>query len=262
MQKSYAQSSFGQIHLRTQKAREASNLPPIVCLHPIPYSGLSFTSLAPHLNKNRDVIAPDYPGFGGSDKLLQKPSINDFAIAVLEALESAGVSKPFDLIGFHTGCLVGPEMAVIAPESVRRLVLIDVPYFTNSQQLSMYDKVVVESPVTSELGSLEKAWNFSITKRVQDTPLSRSYELLLEQLRAGDSEPLGYHAAFTYSCEDQFPKVQQETLIIASQSGLLEATRSSVEKFPNSKLIECLNITSAVLETGIEEISKLTLNFI
>jgi len=262
MKKAYAQTQFGQIHVCRWDAKGTIDHPPLVCLHPIPYGGIYYKTIAPLLNDGREIIALDYPGYGGSDSIGDKPSIREYAQAMIEALADLGVSEPYDLFGFHTGCLVGPEMALIAPQNVRRMILIDVPYFDKAQQEAMYDKVVVPNNINHELSSLEKFWNFTVRKRMDDMPFERGYELFLEQAKAGNGEYLGFHAAFTYPCEDLFSKNTHETLIIATTSGLLDATRATAKILPKSELIECLDITSSVMETGVDKIADLSLDFL
>ena len=262
MKKAYAQTQFGQIHTYRWAAKGSASHPPLVCLHPIPYGGIYYKTIAPLLGEGREIISLDYPGYGNSDAIGDKPSIREYAQAIIEALDELGISKPYDLFGFHTGCLVGPEMALIAPSNVRRLILIDVPYFDKAQQEAMYDKVVVPNNINHDISSLEKFWNFTVRKRMDEMPFDRGYELFIEQAKAGNGEYLGFHAAFTYPCEDLFPKNKHETLIMATTSGLLEPTRSAAKILPKSKLIECLDITSSVMETGIEQITEHTLEFL
>ena len=262
MRLQYFDSSYGQIHLRYLQARGEKTSPPLVCLHPIPSSGLYLTSIMPLLNQERDVIAPDYPGYGGSQPLTNKPAIKDFAQAVIEALGNSSFAGPFDLFGFHTGSLVGPEISLIQGDMVRRLILVDVPYFEKALREELYDEVTSSDKITNEMESLSSAWEFNIDSRIGDVPLERAFELFVEHLRTGNNSTLGFHAAFTYPCEEQFPKIQHPVLVIATQSGLLQPSREAARKLQNCSLVECLNIQSAVMETGIEEIAQTTCSYL
>ena len=101
----------------------------LVALHPLPHSGMFFETIAPQLAVNRSVLAPDYPGYGRSQALAAAPTIAIYAEAVMEVLQQAPLRAPFDLFGFHTGCLVAVEMALTWGADIGRLVLVDVPYF-------------------------------------------------------------------------------------------------------------------------------------
>jgi len=121
-------SKYGRVHWRTWSMGDNDSAP-LVCLHPMPHSGDFFADIAPLLASGRTVIAPDYPGYGDSDALEQAPTIGIYAEALIEALKQNSFG-PFDLFGFHTGCLVAVELSLEFPQDVGRLVLVDVPYFS------------------------------------------------------------------------------------------------------------------------------------
>ena len=98
-------------------------------LHPLPHGGEFFRTIAPLLAQGRAVIAPDYPGYGQSDPIGFTPSIRVYAQAVMDARRSCERPGAADLLGFHTGCLVGVELSLRFPAAFRRLVQIDVPFF-------------------------------------------------------------------------------------------------------------------------------------
>ena len=89
-------------------------MPDLYCLHPSPFSGLAYTNVMPMLAQNRRVIAPDYPGYGGSDPFKAHPSIAEYAEAMLAVMDDLTRGGTVDLTGFHTGNLVAGEMSLIA----------------------------------------------------------------------------------------------------------------------------------------------------
>ena len=107
IRRDYADSRLGQIHRRIKPATGSGT--PLVCLHPAPFSGIYFETIMPLLDIPGGIIAPDYPGFGGSDRIDGLPSIENFAAAMHDAIDDQ--TGPVDLLGFHTGCLVAVEMA-------------------------------------------------------------------------------------------------------------------------------------------------------
>lgn len=72
--------------------------------------------------QNRDVICPDLAGFGTSAALPAPDSIEGHARLVLALLDCLGVSD-FDLLGHSMGGMIVQEMARLAPQRVRKLVL-------------------------------------------------------------------------------------------------------------------------------------------
>ena len=256
MKKLYAKTRFGLIHARMIGPNGDENSPVLLCLHPAPSSGLYFTTAMPLLNNGRRVIAPDYPGYGGSDSMPEPPSIQDYATAMLEFVGDIGLDRPFDVLGFHTGCLVGSEMALQQPASIRRLVLCDVPYFDAAARPALREKMAQPLAITSELSSLEPAWTFNVASRIDNVPMPRTVELLAEHLRVGANDYFGFHAAFSYACEERLPRLASETIVIATQSMLRDASLSAAAAIPDAKLVEASEISTAVFESGAAAICE------
>ena len=254
VRKRYADTSFGQVHVRIAAAAGAESGSPLVCLHPAPSSGLYFETAFPYLNAGRRVIAPDYPGYGGSDSLLEPPSIADYGQAIRECLADLGVEDAVDVLGFHTGCLVGAEIAIQQPSTVRRLLLCDVPFFDADARASLYDKMARPTPVGTNLESIKSAWTFNVGNRVGDVPLERTIELLAEQLRSPQRDHFGFAAAFSYAAEERLPQLAVDTVILATQSALHEPSLAAAQVIPDVTLIDVTEISTAVFESGAEAI--------
>lgn len=253
MRKAYAATSLGQVHYREIASSGEKSSPPLLCLHPAPSSGLYFATVMPMLNQGRRVIAPDYPGYGGSDAI-DEPSIEAYASAVGELVDSMG--GPVDVLGFHTGCLVGAELKLTNPDAVRRLLLCDVPYFDADTRNKLAAKMAVSMPLTTELDSIAGAWDFDVASRVADVPLDRAFELFAEHLRAGTHEHYGFKAAFGYDCETKFKALSGDIVVLATQSGLHAPTVAAAELIADARFVDVSEVTTAVFEAGAEVISK------
>jgi len=266
MRKIYADSRHGQIHLRYTPSIGNETAAPLVCLHPTPYSGLFYNTIAPFLACGRVVIAPDYPGYGGSDPGSELPSIGEFAEAMCDALhamsDGSSIEGPLDLFGFHTGCLVATEMSLIDPELVGRLVLVDVPYFDSEKRKGLHAMTTVPPVFSADVVCLEKSWERNVGSRWDTQPLARSLEVFTEELRAGERVNRGFHAAFTYACEDAFAAVSKPVQVIATNSSLLEASRTSAELIPACRLRECLQVEAPAMEVGAQVIAEATHDFL
>lgn len=256
IEKHYGRHAGGQIHARQIASRGRDQHAPLICLHPAPSSGLYFTTVMPLLNAGRCVIAPDYPGYGGSDALTNAATIFDYAQAMLEFVDNLMLDGPIDIFGFHTGCLVGAEMTLLQPERVRRLLLCDVPCFDADQRPALRARLAQPMPLTESLDSIAAAWQFNVSQRIAHVGLQRAVELLAEHLRAGSNDYRAFAAAFSYDCETRLPAVSSKTKIIATQSGLLDATRAAAALMPAATLIEALDITTAVFESSAERIAR------
>lgn len=257
IRKGYADGPCGQIHYRLAAPAETSApAPDLYCFHPAPFSGLAFTGVMPHLVRNRRVIAPDYPGYGGSDPCGPTPSIEDYAEAMASAVAALSGDGPVDLLGFHTGCLVAVQCAIDAPDRVRRLVLIDVPAFDEETRARLLQTSAQPLALTPELDCLSAPWANGVVKRLESQPMARAFDMFVEQIRPGEAMNAAFRAAFSYPWAERFPCAAHETLVLASKSPLLEGSRKAAALMPNASLKERLDITRAVLDEAAEETAR------
>ena len=264
MKRAYATTQGGQIHLRFMEARRKPESFPLVCLHPFPYSGAFFETIAPLLSDRRTVCAPDCPGFGGSDAPGRMLPMKELAVTMLEALEAALElpAGPVDLMGFHSGCLLAVEMARLEPARARKLALVDVPYFTAEEQQGRYPRSTAPVRYDGDLASLADAWEFSVAKRLDGMPFSRAFSNFVELLRAGERANWGYHATLTYDCAPRFRAVRHETLVVATRYMLKDLTRRAAADIPGARFVERKDVTRAVMEEGAGAIAEEVLAFL
>ncbi len=85
-------------------------------------------------------------------------------------------------------------------------------------------------------------------RRIESQGMGRSFAMFVEQLRHGEAMNAGFHAGFSYPLEDRLARVGGDVTVLASQSGLLEATRRAAGLIQGAKLVERLDITRAVLD--------------
>lgn len=254
----YRQIDDGQIHYLEAAPSGQSKEPDLLCLHPAPYSGEYYRSAMPLLSDNRRVLAPDYPGYGGSSPPAAQPSIGDYASALGQAFlaDSAAVSPQVDVVGFHSGCLVATELALLAPDRVRRLLLIDVPCFNATTREQMRAKVAKPLPLNRSLDCLAAPWDFNVATRDGIVPLERSLALFTDQLRAGTRSHYCFDAAFRYDCYARLPLVNSRVTVIATTSPLTQATHAAAALVPDAALVELPEITTSVFEQNAALIAQ------
>ena len=257
IKKGYTDGPFGQIHWRV--AGEATDWPDLFCLHPAPYSGLAFETIMPLLAKERRVIAQDYPGYGGSDA--GPASIPAYADAVLSVIEDFSPRCPVDLMGFHTGCLVAAACCLNSAARVRKASLVDCPSFDPEKRPSLLSSVNAFRP-SAELQCLEAQWRMGVTKRIESQSLERAFGMFVEMLRPGANMNDAFAAAYSYEWESVFPKIETTTLVLATQSVLLEPSRLGASHLGNARLVERLDIKRAVLDEAAAETAEEVLKFL
>lgn len=117
MKRAYANLKHGQVHYV-----EAGTGAPLLLLHSAPRSSRAYRFLIPLLAPHFRCIAPDLPGFGQSDPLAGKVTMEALGGAMAELLGALGIAKSH-VFGYHTGNKVGAAMAAGHPAQVDRVVL-------------------------------------------------------------------------------------------------------------------------------------------
>lgn len=96
---------------------------PLLMLHPAGGAGMWL----PHhecLAQRHRVIAPDHPGFGGSPVADRIDRVEDLAYLYAALLDELGFDR-VDVVGSSFGGWIAAELAVLDPDRVRRLVLVN-----------------------------------------------------------------------------------------------------------------------------------------
>jgi pimeloyl-ACP methyl ester carboxylesterase len=88
--------------------REGSG-PPLVLVHGLGGSGLSWAPVLPSLAAEREVIAPDLPGFGQSEPLPGEVSIATLTDALADYLKAAGLESA-SIVGSSMGARMVLEL--------------------------------------------------------------------------------------------------------------------------------------------------------
>jgi pimeloyl-ACP methyl ester carboxylesterase len=98
--------------------------PAVVFIHGLGGQWRNWLENLPAVAEHRRAIAVDLPGFGGSEMPLEKVSISGYAQAVDELCERLDLG-PIVAVGNSMGGFVTAELALLRPERVERLVLVD-----------------------------------------------------------------------------------------------------------------------------------------
>jgi haloacetate dehalogenase len=119
------------------------NGPPLLLLHGFPQTKAIWEIVAPELAKNFTVIAPDLRGYGQSSKPHGKEDHSSYSKRSVasdqHALMQALGYPQFFLLGHDRGGRVSHRLAMDFPESVLRLMVLDI-----SPTLTMYDNTTME----------------------------------------------------------------------------------------------------------------------
>lgn len=117
MKRAYADLKHGQVHYV-----EAGTGAPLLLMHSAPRSSRAYRVLIPQLARHFRCVAPDLPGFGQSDPLAGRVSMEALGATMVEFLGAIGLRKAH-VFGYHTGNKVAAAMAAGHPDAVDRVVL-------------------------------------------------------------------------------------------------------------------------------------------
>ncbi|WP_216698768.1 alpha/beta fold hydrolase [Arthrobacter sp. H41] len=97
--------------------------PPVLLLHGIGRSLEDWEGLYDRLAPEHRVLSIDLPGFGLSERIQGKYTLESLARFILAALDVLGEHRPVHLVGNSLGGAVAMQLSILAPERVRSLVL-------------------------------------------------------------------------------------------------------------------------------------------
>jgi len=125
--RAYFDCRFGQLHVRTAFPTTGGfdEQVTLFCLHRDQSTSRMFARFLPEIADVRSVYAPDLPGRGESDPSPTQ-SVADAAGAISDLANDLRL-RQIDLLGVHNGAAVALDLAAARPESVRRLVLLEMP---------------------------------------------------------------------------------------------------------------------------------------
>jgi pimeloyl-ACP methyl ester carboxylesterase len=113
----YLELAGGRVHLFRSGEGE-----PLIFLHAAGGAG-TWHEFHRLLAGSFDVIAPDHPGFGGSDEFAEVEAIDDLVFHYLDVIDALGLQRPH-VVGASFGGWIAAELAVAAPHRIASLVLL------------------------------------------------------------------------------------------------------------------------------------------
>lgn len=158
VERNFVRIAEGQVHYRS--CGDDSTLPPLIMLHAAPYSARTLEPLIRGIAKSRRVIAPDLPGTGDSEPLVQAaPTMQDYADTLARTLEALNIGAA-DIYGTHTGGTVGTELAIARPGLVQRLIIDGIGLYTSEFQAEIVANYAPEVEPDQIGSQIRWAWHF------------------------------------------------------------------------------------------------------
>ena len=253
LRRSYADGPYGQVHLLEGGAADGGR-PPLYLLHATAYSSQPFIPLMERLARSRRVIAPDTPGYGGSDAPPGMPPFERYADAFIDLVErTAGAGcTPVDVFGYHTGALIATEAAARRPDLIRSLVLIGIPYYLGDEREERRAGLAAGADLTGVLEQFQERWDYFITDRTPGLSLERAYACFVDELRAYPRHWWAHEALFDYEPQGRLPLVGCPVLVLNPDNALARPSREASRLLPQARVIELPGLTSAIFDLGAD----------
>jgi pimeloyl-ACP methyl ester carboxylesterase len=260
--RAYAEAGPGQIHYRVVRPARAAALP-LLCLHASPLSGVVYDTWLLEMGKDRLALAPDTPGYGGSDAPPAPPEIGDYASAFVQFLDALKL-KTVDVMGYHTGSMTAVEMARRAPGRIRKVVMISAPLFT-AAELAQYRKTQLgPAPTYSQmLARTLDQWLTQGRGMFRDVPTDDRYiDISLERMRRFRTGQWGFRAAFNYDLAGVLREVAQPILVLNPEDDLWEQTPRAKALMRNGRIHDLPGWTHGHLDAHTAEMAAIVRDFL
>ena len=216
IRKRYVDTTYGQLHLRT--AGEVSDCP-LVLLHQTASSSIMFERMMAELADDFWLIAPDTPGFGGSFRPKQPPSIELYADAIQQGLEQLDITN-YHLFGHHTGASIAVQLAHDSSHLVNKLCLVGPPLISEAQK-QLFEQTLI--PFEFSEAYVQAIWRRT-AKKSADIDLGLLYCEAVLTMQAEDQLHHAYHAVFEQDFAGQIGRINCPTLVLAGENDSLRAS--------------------------------------
>lgn len=239
----FADLVHGQVHYR-----EAGEGDVLLLLHGSPGSSRQLVRMIARHAPAMRVFAPDTPGNGDSEALPNEaPTIADLAAAIAEFMDRQGITRAH-VYGSHTGASIGAELALIAPERVRSLVIDGVGHWEGEQLADVLANYALPFVPDVDGHYLQRILDFcrnqylfypwycrtEEARRTGGLPPAEDFAAMLaEVVKAGTTFHRNYRAAFQWDTRGRLPLLACPVLFMASESDpLFEDTRALAGSAP------------------------------
>lgn len=239
---------------------------PVLCLSGFANTNMNFHFLAPHLSESARLFMVDNRGMGKSSSSSSDYEFSQLAVDALEVMNKFGVNE-FSVIGISMGGFIAQEVARLAPERVKKLILLatksagpefPITYrvtaegFTNfmAMDFNLGNRLAVEKYVSPSLVEKNPKMLEEIIKVRGEKEKGLRLDQALMQLRACDQW-----------LEKEFPLEQIEcpTLIMTGEKDNFitpENANILARRIPHSKQLLVQDTAHLFFFEKAEEVSK------
>ena len=231
---------FATVDGRQVHYRLAGSGPPVVMLHMSPVSSRIFETVMPSWADALTIIAPDRPGYGLSDPLLEEtPELEHFALDLAAFVDCLGLDR-FGLLGAYTGAMVAAEFARLYPERPTVTILDGYVVLSDALRRDILANYFADHDPKPDGGHMAHLWarirdqylywpwyNKTAAGRAPrgpklDVPPADQIQAdVLDLLRTGRYEGSGYGAAFRADGVRLFQEISSRCCLLGHDADIL-----------------------------------------
>lgn len=258
----YIDGRFGQVHYhKCWPATQTETKTPVVFFHQNPKSADEYKYLLEEMGRDRTVYAFDTPGYGESDRPANPPLMSDLAGSMADVLDdlndSAALSGPVDVFGFHTGAYIAAELALLRGDLVRRVVLSGIALRYSEERQKLFDELPRDYRLPEDGSKIAERWHLIVEKRADGVSFERATKVFLEDIHSLENWWYAYNAVWSYPVEEKLPKLTHPVLIIQPHELLLDETRKVHELLlPDAGYVEIPDVIDDVFDTGWRQYAR------
>ena len=232
VRRGFADVEQGQMHYRTA-GDAAGGVLPLVMFHASPGSSRQLLRLIDDLGATRRVIAPDTPGNGDSPAFTREEiDMGQLAEAMLGFLDALAPDT-VDLYGSHTGAIIAAELAILAPDRVRSVVLDGINTFSPEERADVLAHYAFPFEPDINGAYLVDMFQFCRDQYMffpwyrrtrsgrRDNGMGSAEDLhawVTEVMKAHDTYHLNYRAAFRWNGYERLPLIDRPMLFVAGEN--------------------------------------------
>lgn len=226
----FVRVAAGEVHYA-----ELGSGAPILLLHQTPRSWREYHAVLPLLAASHRAIAMDTLGFGDSTSYTDTDSIELYASAVIDLLDSLGIERT-PVVGHHTGGVIAIELAATHPDRIAAVVLSCTPLSNATRRARPY-KPVDHVSLSDDGSHLAELWR----KRQRIYPPDRPDLLtafVADALKAGHRMVEGHKAVTRFIAEDKLPHIRAPSLLITGTEDPCHGEQAQLAEALGGELVE------------------------
>ena len=258
---------------------DAEDITPVILLHGggLDCASLSWRALLPVLAEKRTVIAPDWPGYGGSGAQLGRHSIADLSAWLIALMDRLQIEHA-DLVGISMGGGTALQTALDAPDRVRSLVLAGTYGVQEKAPNHLLTYLMLQLPINTVSYALLRRSRWLTRKMLESifaNPERVSDALVDEVMHTlADSDSAKAFTQFQRSeislkrmgtvLIDQLPMINQPTLFIQGREDSLislPAIQRAAQQMPDAR-VEVLEAGHWPMRECPERFNRLVFEFL